>query len=81
MPALFFELLDVQTGNLIGTYETEQQALVVVRRAYQLNGSEYVRNLALGCEDDDGEGEQLAAGADLLTRALADESHDATRSA
>lgn len=78
---MFFELLDVETGNLVGTYETEQQALAVVRRAYQLNGSDYVGSLALGYEDDDGEGEQLAAAADLLTRALADESLNTTRSA
>jgi hypothetical protein len=78
---MFFELLDIDTGNLIGTYETEPQALAVVRRAYQLNGSGYVASLALGYEDDDGEGEQLATGADLLARALADDAGGTARSA
>ena len=78
---MFYELLDLETGNLIGTYDTEQEALAVVRRAYQLNGSGYVRDLALGYEDDGGEGEQLAAGSDLLARALADEPRDTARSA
>jgi hypothetical protein len=78
---MFYELLDVETGNLIGTYETEQGALAVIPRAYQLNGAGYVNTLALGFEHDEGEGEQLAAGPDLLARALADDSRDAARSA
>ncbi len=68
---MFFELLDVETGNLIGTYETEEEGLAVVRRAARLSGPSYVSALALGYEDDDGEGAQLAGGSDLLARASA----------
>lgn len=68
---MFFELLDVETGNLIGTYASENEALAVVRHAVRLNGPAYVEALALGYEDEDGVGAQLAAGPDLLSRALA----------
>jgi len=79
--AMFFELLDVETGNLIGTYETEEEALAVVRRAARLNGPSYVSALALGYEDQDGEGAQLAAGADLLDRAYASDPGKVSRPA
>jgi len=68
---MFYELLDVETGNLIGTYDDEDEALAIVRRAARLNSSGYVGALALGYENDDGEGAQIAAGAVLLARALA----------
>ena len=67
---MFYELIDVESGNLIGTYDSEDEALSIVRRGVHLNGSGFVDTLALGFEDDDGEGAQIAAGADLLARAL-----------
>jgi hypothetical protein len=67
---MFYELIDVTSGNLIGTYDSEEKALSIVRRGVCLNGASFVDTLALGYEDDDGEGAQLAAGADLLDRAL-----------
>lgn len=68
--AMFYELLDIETGNLIGTYASEADALAVVRHAARINGPAYVGALALGYEDDDGEGAQVAAGTDLLSRAI-----------
>lgn len=65
----FYELVDLQTGNLIGTDRAEEEALAVVRRAARVNGTASIESLALGYEDDDGEGAQLAAGAALLARA------------
>ena len=67
---MFYELIDVKSGNLIGTYDSEDEALSIVRRGVQLNGSGFVDTLALGYEDNDAEGAQLAAGAELLARAL-----------
>ena len=67
---MFYELIDVESCNLIGTYDSEDEALSIVRRGVQLNGSGFANTLALGYEDDDGEGAQLAAGADLFARAL-----------
>ncbi len=56
---------------LIGTYDSEDAALAVVRHGARLNGPSYIESLVLGYVDDDGEGAQLAAGAELLRRALA----------
>ena len=67
---MLYELIDVKNGNLVGTYDSEDEALAIVRRGAHLNGSGFVDKLALGYEDDDGEGAQLAAGADLLARVL-----------
>src|SRR5688572_19838914 len=68
--SMFYELIDVSTGNLIGTYDSENEALSIVRRGVHLNGVGFVDTLALGYEDNDGEGAELASGADLLARAL-----------
>ncbi len=67
--ATFFELWDVESGNLIGTYETEERALRVVRQALDANGEDYAQALALGSEDDDGDSEVIAKGAQLAARA------------
>lgn len=68
--AAFYELLDTEPGNLIGTYASEAEALAVVRHAARIDGPAYVGALALGYEEDDGGGGQLAAGAELLPRAM-----------
>lgn len=66
----YYELLDTETGNLIGSYASEEEALAVVHNAVHINGPVYVQTLALGYEDDDGEGAQLAAGPEPLSRAM-----------
>lgn len=68
---MFYELMDVESGNLLGTYDTEIEALAAVRQAVQANGTAYVGALALGCSDDDGGGALIAEGTDLLARAVA----------
>jgi hypothetical protein len=55
--------------------------LAIVRLGVQLNGSGFVDTLALGYEDDDGEGDQIAAGVDLLARALKPDHRHVSRSA
>jgi hypothetical protein len=67
---MFYGLIVVESGNLVGTYGAEAEALAVVRRGAHLNGAAFVNTLALGYGDEDGEGAQLAAGPDLLARAL-----------
>ncbi len=67
--ARYFELWDVDAGNLIGTYESEERALVVVRQALSANGADYAGALALGWEDDDGRSAVIAKGAQLAARA------------
>jgi hypothetical protein len=81
---MIYDLWDVESGNIVNTYETEREALVVVRQLLELNGREYARVLSLGFENDDGsmgvvaEGEQLAARAQVaLTPELAPPPSDA----
>ena len=49
-----FELWNVQSGNLLGSFPTEQLALVAVREAIARNGGQYGDLLALGREDSRG---------------------------
>ena len=62
-----YDLWDVESGNIVNTFETERDALAVVRTLLDLNGPEYVQALSLGYEDDDGsmrivaEGDRLAS--------------------
>ena len=68
---MIYELIDIQTANLIGTYDTEAEALAVVRAAIERHGPTCVETLALGCEDRRGRGKQIARGTALVARALA----------
>ncbi len=68
---MFYELWDVQSGNIINTYDTEEQALNVVRELLNLNGSEYAAALSLAFEDDDEATTLIAEGAKLAERAWA----------
>ena len=71
---MHFELWHMPSGNLVNTFEREVDALVVVKRAYHQNGREAGESFALGSEDRRGRSRQLAAGPDLLARALGNES-------
>jgi len=67
-----YDLWDVESGNIVNTFETEGEALHVVRTLLDLNGPEYARSLSLGIEDDDGSMRIVAEGVDLATRAAKD---------
>ena len=67
---MIYELMDVESANLVGAYETEAEALAIVRAALREHGPAYVEALALGYTDDQGEGEMIAEGAELAARAL-----------
>jgi hypothetical protein len=62
-----YDLWDVESGNIVNTFETERDALAVVRTLLDLNGPEYVQALSLGHEDDDGSMRIVAEGDDLAT--------------
>lgn len=66
---MFYELWDVRSGNIINTYDTEDQALAVVRGLVARNGPEYARALSLAVEDDDEETTLVAKGVELAQRA------------
>ena len=71
---MHFELWHIPSGNLVNSFVREAEALVVVRRAYEQGGHKAGESFALGTEDRRGRSRQLAAGAELLARALGDES-------
>lgn len=66
---MFYELWDVKSGNIINTYDTEDEALTIVRDLVAINGPEYAVALALGLEDDEENTTLVAKGAELARRA------------
>jgi hypothetical protein len=61
-----FALWDLETGNLVGAYDSVEAALAVVRRAIQTHGPAYVDPLALVRENSRGRSKVLAEGAALV---------------
>jgi hypothetical protein len=68
---MIYTLMDIDTGNLIGTYATEQEALTLIEHAIAAYGTEYADTLALGREDAKGYATVIAEGQELAQRALA----------
>lgn len=73
---MHWELWDTDTGNLVGEYDTEAEALAVVRDALALHGLAAIAPLALGAEHEDEGGDDAALpsvihGAELEGRAQA----------
>ena len=66
---MFYELWDVRSGNIINTYDTEDEALRVVRDLLALNGPDYGSVLSLSFEDDDENTTLIAKGTALAQRA------------
>jgi hypothetical protein len=66
---MFYELWDLRSGNIINTYDTEDEALVVVRGLLKANGPEYASSLSLSLEDDEENLTLVAKGAALAQRA------------
>lgn len=64
---MFYVIWDVETGNIIGDFATEAEALSVVRELLDDNTSDYVDALTLGRTTDDGTSRPVAEG-----QALAD---------
>jgi len=68
---MFYELWNLKSGNIVNTYDTEDQVLRAVRDLHALNGPELARSLSLTVEDDDEETTLVAKGDELLRRAQA----------
>ncbi len=67
--SLPYELWDSETGNMIGNYATEDEALDRVRRDLESSGPELVGALALDGPDAAGRKCQIAEGDALLALA------------
>ncbi len=66
-----YDLWDTSSGNIINTYETEAQALAMVRDLLEANGEAIAEALSLGYEADDGSIGIIAEGRELEARAKA----------
>jgi hypothetical protein len=64
-----FELWNAESGNLLGTFPTEAQALAAVHEAVRRNGESYGTALALGRESSRGKSKIVASGRELVLRA------------
>jgi hypothetical protein len=60
----WYELWDVDTGNIVGSFASEADALAEVRGLVALNGPGYVADLSLARKHPDG-GELIAEGDEL----------------
>ncbi len=67
--ALTYELWNIASGNRVGEFESQDEALASVRRTMHQHDASMIETLALGYEDEDGEGEVIAHGADLAALA------------
>ena len=62
------ELWDTARGNLLGEYETAEAANAAIESLAEHRGFEFVANVALAVEYEDGRTELIATGPDLLRR-------------
>ena len=76
-----YELWEMRSGNLMGSFPTEQEALTTLGEAVRRYGPAYADTIALTWENGD-ESKDLAAGralADLATRVLVDHERKSRR--
>jgi hypothetical protein len=65
-----YEIWDTQTGNLIGEFSTEEEALELVRNAIDDWGMDAAASLVMGYGEDNAVASQVVEGRALLERAL-----------
>jgi hypothetical protein len=68
---MFYALWDLESGNALGDFDSEAEALAVVRDLLDANEADYAEMLSLGCTHDDGTFVRVADGAALAERAYA----------
>ncbi len=66
---MVYVMWDVETGNVVGDFATEDEALAVVRELLDDNAPDYVDALSLGRTDDDGGTRLVADGQGLASMA------------
>lgn len=69
MNAVYYELMDMETANVVG-FDTIEAAFVIVLRAYEKYGLEGIESLALSEELAEGEAGFFAEGGKLLRLAM-----------
>ena len=68
--AVSMELMDLDSGNLVGSYSTLEEALEIVRAAYSKYGESGVQGLALLLIREDGSQQLVSSDLDLVRLAL-----------
>ena len=68
---MIYELWDFESGNLVGRYATQDEALRAVRETVDLYGPEEAYSLLLGAEDQDRHPTTIAKGRALVNLATA----------
>lgn len=64
-----YALWELRTNNLIRDFDNEHDALVLALRFIERNGQDSIDNLSLTVEDEQGEGDLIASGQELVERA------------
>ena len=67
---MFCELWDLHSGNIVGDFDSEEDALQVVRDLLEVNEPDFADALSLGRNDDDGAFAIVAEGAALAELAV-----------
>jgi hypothetical protein len=66
---MIYELFDTDGFNLVGAYETEEEALSDLRKLVAANGLDYVQTISLLMTDEHEDTVKIAEGFDLARRA------------
>ena len=66
----FYELMDIDSANVVGFFPTEEEALATVRAAYERHGAAGVEGLALSENPADGPARLIAEGEELARLAM-----------
>jgi hypothetical protein len=66
-----YALWDLESANGLGDFDSEGEALAVVRDLLDANDADYAEMLSLECAQDDGTFVVVATGRALAARALA----------
>lgn len=77
---LMYELMDVESGNLVGYFESKAEALATVQDAFERFGQTGVFDLALSQKHPDGSATLVADGDDLLQLARQPQEVESARS-
>lgn len=62
----WFEIWEIETGNLAGDYDTRAEALGVIREILNSDHPEIVKTLLLTEEDDSGTSIRIGSGEELI---------------
>jgi hypothetical protein len=68
---VWFEIMDTDSANVLADYDSEAQALTVLRDTITAHGRHYIASYALACKNELGHITLIAHGEQLAERALA----------